>query len=250
MPKPTGAAFAEAAMKAAEKNPPILYGKEDCQAFVEQSVIRAGGSIKDYRGSNDMFRNACTKVANLNRKHLVPGMVLFIHDFNGGEPDQYKKDGKGNAWHVGIYTGGRYEVVHSSATKGMVHLSTIKNGWTHMGWLKDINYSNKAEGSDGMYIKKGSDPDAVKAVQERLNILGYYLGDWGVDGDFGPITETAVRNFQADNDLPVTGYWTELELAKAKYLIESINDFPPKNTRQEEIIEAIRDLLIELEGLA
>lgn len=52
-------------------------------------------------------------------------------------------------------------------------------------------------------LEKGAKGDAVKALQERLNLLGYDLGT--ADGDFGNKTKTAVESFQKQNDLTVTG---------------------------------------------
>lgn len=45
--------------------------------------------------------------------------------------------------------------------------------------------------------------DAVRAVQRRLKELGYYKG--AADGDFGPATETAVKDFQKANGLTADG---------------------------------------------
>ena len=135
---------ANKAMDAVEATPPILYSQEDCQGFVEQTVKRAGGTMKDYRGSNDMFRNACFTIVPLKEAELQPGIVLFIVEQDGKEPPQYKADGLGNASHVGWYTGGRYEVVHSSATRRGVAASTLKNGWTHAGWLREVDYAGMA----------------------------------------------------------------------------------------------------------
>lgn len=136
---------ANAAEAAVLRSPPITYQQEDCQAFIEQTVKRAGGRMKDYRGSNDMYRNACTSVVPLKGAKLRPGMVLFIVKHDGREPERYKADGKGNADHVGWYTGGIYEVVHSSASRGQVAPSTLKNGWTHAGWLKEIDYGERPQ---------------------------------------------------------------------------------------------------------
>ena len=88
---------------------PYAIGKEtlggegaDCQGILE-AVIRAWGGEMSYRGSNDMFRNACSYVDTLNQAkkegRLVPGTVLFIVLNDGGEPPQYR-DGKGNASHA------------------------------------------------------------------------------------------------------------------------------------------------------
>ncbi len=52
-------------------------------------------------------------------------------------------------------------------------------------------------------LKYGSRGDEVKAVQAKLNELGYDPG--GVDGIFGEGTRTAVKNFQADNQLANDG---------------------------------------------
>lgn len=57
---------------------------------------------------------------------------------------------------------------------------------------------------DRMLEKDMSGPD-VKELQERLIQLGYDLGRWGADGEFGPKTQAAVKAFQKVNGLPVTG---------------------------------------------
>ncbi|MBA3620551.1 MAG: peptidoglycan-binding protein [Acidothermales bacterium] len=43
----------------------------------------------------------------------------------------------------------------------------------------------------------------VSRVQDRLNALGY--GPIPVDGDFGPVTDSVVRQHQADHGLVVDG---------------------------------------------
>lgn len=142
--KASAAGCAMVALAAVVRDPPITYKQEDCQGFIEATVRRAGGEMKDYAGTNDMFRHACTEVIPLGEaidaRRLVPGMVLFIVAQDGGEPDKYKADGRGNASHVGWYTGGIHEVVHSSQSKGQVAASTLRNGWTHAGWLRDVAY--------------------------------------------------------------------------------------------------------------
>lgn len=52
-------------------------------------------------------------------------------------------------------------------------------------------------------LKVGSEGADVKRMQQQLKNLGYYTGS--VDGDFGAGTETAVRDFQANNGLNVDG---------------------------------------------
>ncbi|UOR13691.1 C40 family peptidase [Halobacillus amylolyticus] len=57
--------------------------------------------------------------------------------------------------------------------------------------------------SETSLLKKGDQGDKVKAVQSELKDHGYYT--YNLDGIFGPITEDAVRNFQADHGLKVDG---------------------------------------------
>ena len=47
-------------------------------------------------------------------------------------------------------------------------------------------------------LKIGSSGDDVKELQENLISLGYDLGSWGADGDFGNDTVKAVRQFQTE----------------------------------------------------
>ena len=44
---------------------------------------------------------------------------------------------------------------------------------------------------------------ALYRAQARLARLGYYPGP--IDGDFGPMTSRAIRNYQVDYGLPITG---------------------------------------------
>lgn len=80
------------------------------------------------------------------------------------------------------------------------------NGWVLEGGRKVHNFllfwTDKAgnnEGSDTVAeLKKGSQGAAVKAMQAQLVKLGFYVGKKGPDGDFGSLTETAVKSFQKD----------------------------------------------------
>ena len=54
-------------------------------------------------------------------------------------------------------------------------------------------------------LRKGAEGDAVRWLQWELHQLGYDLGKAGIDGDFGPATEKAVKAYQADKGLAVDG---------------------------------------------
>ena len=237
--KPTARACADLAMAEVEGDLiPYMLGREtldgrgaDCQGLIE-AVVRALGGEISYRGSNDMFRNACSYVGTLDQTRregrLVPGAVLFIVKNDGGEPPQYK-DGLGNASHMGWYTGGRYEVVHASSSKGKVTPSTLKNAWTHVGWLKAVDYDSvqKEEVQEMETIALGAKGERVKEIQRLLQGLGYDIGSrTGADGIFGKATQAAVEQYQRDRGLPVTGVWDDQSQAEANETVFEPADKP------------------------
>ena len=64
-------------------------------------------------------------------------------------------------------------------------------------------------------IKRNSSGEKVTDLQRRLKLLGYDLEVKDIDGIFGLYTEDAVRKFQQDRGLLVTGVidqetWQEL----------------------------------------
>jgi len=61
----------------------------------------------------------------------------------------------------------------------------------------------QAEAAARPTLRRGATGDAVREVQQRLKDWGYYEGP--VDGQFGPLTEKAVRFFQSRNGLTVDG---------------------------------------------
>lgn len=54
-------------------------------------------------------------------------------------------------------------------------------------------------------LKKGAKRDEVKSLQALLIGYGYNVGSSGVDGSFGPATDSAVRNYQKAHGLTVDG---------------------------------------------
>ena len=56
-------------------------------------------------------------------------------------------------------------------------------------------------------LKHGAEGADVKQLQQYLIQLGYDLGKWGADGEFGDATEFAVRAFQGDHKLSVDGQY-------------------------------------------
>lgn len=64
-------------------------------------------------------------------------------------------------------------------------------------------------------LRRGAKGEQVKTLQRLLIALGYDLGSYGADGDFGSRTDEAVRGFQKKKNLAMDGIvgkdtWTRL----------------------------------------
>lgn len=75
----------------------------------------------------------------------------------------------------------------------------------------------------------------VKWAQERLTSLNYATG--GVDGVVGPLTRSAIRDFQDDNKLVITG-----KLDQATVALLGIDDTPPRRVPPERAALTAADL--------
>ena len=65
--------------------------------------------------------------------------------------------------------------------------------------------SGSSSADYGRILKMGMRGDDVKKLQEDLQTLGYNIGRWGADGDFGNDTYSALRAFQNDHGLEADG---------------------------------------------
>ncbi|MDR2657429.1 MAG: SH3 domain-containing protein [Oscillospiraceae bacterium] len=122
----------------------------DCQGLVQYCVRKAGG-VSRYLGSNDMFRHDSAWVGTIEQAKaqgkLVPGAAVYVVSPSGSynQPKKYVADGIGNAHHVGVYCGEpNAECVSASSVKGYVGVTTLAQSWTHVAWLKDVDYSGGA----------------------------------------------------------------------------------------------------------
>lgn len=74
-------------------------------------------------------------------------------------------------------------------------------------------------------LKRGRRGDDVQALQEALIKLGYSVGSYGADGDFGADTESAIIKFQKDNGLDDDGEAGPLTITKIN---EKLSSSKPK----------------------
>ena len=74
-------------------------------------------------------------------------------------------------------------------------------------------------------LREGDSGPAVVRLQKDLEALGYSTG--GAEGDFGPMTLTAVVDFQQSNGIPATGL---VGVLTWRALDEAVQQAPPTNT--------------------
>ena len=88
-------------------------------------------------------------------------------------------------------------------------LVTRTNGHTVVVLDDGARYEGAAETGEAelgeRLLKHGSAGEDVKQLQQYLIQLGYDLGKWGADGEFGDATELAVKDFQKKNGLEADG---------------------------------------------
>ena len=139
-----------AAQAKSKKYDNIKYSDYDCQAFCELvlkdlGVRTSSGRAYNWRGSNDMFRNAVSWRGTIEECKAAFGCIpvgcwVFAVSHDGGEVGRGYNDDLGNAYHVGIYTGNNQT---RDSTKGSkrdgVGYRPIKD-WNYIGLAKCLDF--------------------------------------------------------------------------------------------------------------
>ena len=112
------------------------YGKVDCSGAFTYWYRKEGSKM--YHGSNTMWRKWTTIKGKIGEVELVPGMAVYKRRTDGKEPDEYKKDGQGNFYHVGLYVGDN-KVIEAKGTNYGVVISKLSE-WGYASKLKDTVY--------------------------------------------------------------------------------------------------------------
>lgn len=89
--------------------------------------------------------------------------------------------------------------------------------------------------TDNSSLKKGDKGAAVKTLQENLLKLGYQLPKFGADSDFGNETETAVKQFQKNNNLTIDGIARETTIKKINENLKELEEKKEKENLKKEI---------------
>ena len=123
-----------------------VAGAVDCSGAFYYWYKSAGSYM--YHGSNTMYRKYSTKKGKIGTIDLKPGMAVYKHRVDGKEPAQYRNDGIGNMYHVGLYIGGGW-VIEARGTNSGIVKSPVSE-WHYAGELVNTVYdvSEKTAAND------------------------------------------------------------------------------------------------------
>jgi peptidoglycan hydrolase-like protein with peptidoglycan-binding domain len=144
----------------------------------------------DYDIIEEYLRNAFVE---------LPGYAVGVYGSYAVVEEMYRRKACTHFWQTYAWSKGKLSE-HTNVYQ-------YKNGVNVCGINADLNNSFGNEGWWNLQIsytliKKGATGEMVIALQNYLNDHGNNLK---VDGDFGALTETAVKEFQKKNDLVVDG---------------------------------------------
>lgn len=223
-----GIMWTEARQKALEKTTDAnrakgrKYGKKwigrmvaDCSGLFRWAFRKLGSDI--HHGSDTIYRKYTTNKGVLLKgkrsdgRFLKPGTAVFCYN-----------EEKKNYSHIGLYIGDGWVIEAAGTIDGVIRSKITNSKWEFWGELKGVDYSAVAvdepepQPVTDPVLRKGCKGSDVKDLQKRLIALGYDLGKWGADGDYGSQTEKAVREFQKVNGLSVDGIagqevWSKLK---------------------------------------
>ena len=158
----------------------------DCRGFTDWLLRQVGFSLIG-QGATSQY-NAKANWVRRGEINAMPDCVCCVFRRKGSSME-----------HTGMHVGGGVVIDCSTGVS-----SVGMRGWTHYGIPVGL-YSEEEIPVETVKptLRKGDRGDEVKALQERLNALGYDCGD--ADGAFGTRTKNAVVRFQTDHQLDPDG---------------------------------------------
>ena len=166
----------------------------DCRGFTYWIILQVYGFKIMGAGATSQWNTAANwkakgEIATMPRDTLV---CLFVRKGSTME-------------HTGF--GLNDETIECS--NGVQHFTKRNKKWTH--WAipacEDGGYTppTPTPTTDKPTLRRGDKGEYVTLAQTELLNKGYSLAPYGADGDFGKVTEAAVKAFQGDHGLKVDG---------------------------------------------
>lgn len=211
---------------------------EWCQAFVDWCFITAFG-LENAKKLIYVWTNYTPTGSSAFKKR-----DRYIKRGQGkpsrGDVIYFYNKTKGRIGHVGIV----YKVTNTKVYTIEGNTSGASELVTNGGGVKKKSYALTSTYIDGYglvdysaidesvnYLRRGDVGEAVKEMQKML--LEYskdYLPKYGADGDFGEETKKALMDFQAKEDLEITGVYDE----KTKETLEKAVEENPEPVKEPE----------------
>lgn len=178
-------------------------GDYDCSSLVVSAWQAAGVPVKDNGATNTWTINDVFPKCGFSD---VTNSVDLSTGFNLKRGDVLLNVNK----HVAIYCGNGNEVEASINEKGtatggspgdQTGREILIRPYRNYPWDKVLRYTGgqTVQTSSEGVLRIGSKGDAVKVMQTMLEKIGYNLGRYGCDGDFGNDTLNALIKFQSDH---------------------------------------------------
>lgn len=200
-------------------------GFSDCSAAVRAAIKAATGIDIGSNTSAQINNRAKGLIVDQtdgyypDESNLLPGDCLY---FKGNESHPM------DVGHVEMYTGPNECYGHGSGTgptkknlkeycKGRA--KSTRRYFMAIRWILDSDDDNSRR-----TLRKGMIGADVVEAQGMLIQLGYDLGSYGIDGDFGSATEKAVIAFKTNNALAPNGIVDADTWAKLDELMDTQGD--------------------------
>ena len=205
----------------------VKYTDAWCATFVSAVAIKVGYTdiIPTECGCGEMI-NLFKKIGSWVESDSYkpnPGDIIF-YDWQ----DNGKGDNTGWSDHVGIVEkveGNTITIIEGNCDNAVSYRTRTVNqkyirGYGVPKYDEESEETTREKPTSGVTVeldmlKKGAKGEQVKVIQRLLIALGYDLGYYGADGDFGGKTDMAVRAFQKRKNLSADGIvgkdtWTRL----------------------------------------
>ena len=239
-----GQVWTQAQQSAATRETTIKYGSRwighhvaDCSGLGDWAFRQLGGKI--YHGSNTIWREYVVDRCELKDGKRIDGKPILP-----GDPVFLVKtvDGVQNRHHIGYFVGDT--CIEAKSTLYGVVTSPLTH-WHETAHWGNVEYEGGEVFVIHLTLRLGASGDDVRYLQTLLRAVGEPLT---VDGQFGPKTEQAVKDFQRIYGLAVDGVvgpktWDALEQATAH---NPAPPEPPEEVPEPETVTVTRAWMEEL----
>jgi len=174
---------------------PYDFLESDKTTTTIQNIYKAN-DMPDY-SANSYFNKAKKDGMDWGTIDTIPEIIGLAVTYTG---------------HIGYYIGNGKVIEARGFNYGVVTTNLKERPWINWYKIPCLKYGETLLGS--RTLKKGMKGEDIKELQEKLIQLGYDLGKYGADGDFGAKTDIAVRTFQQNNNLVVDGIVGKKTIAK------------------------------------